>query len=179
MSWKWCQKSYLAHGLRWRDSICFPSFLYCLLTNKVLLFKWTQEYVRVLAHVYLFVRAQYWVQNMDFTWKRIYNYMFGVFSCMVQGKDWYGTHTFTAQCTQNNMEHPFCIKEVVQQRELLRFHSQQDFHRHWHTLLNFPINSFIWTKNKKLHGEFTGKFTEKKVLLQSFWEWLNTSVMWV
>lgn len=171
MSWKWCQKSYLAHGLRWRDSICFPSFLYCLLTNKVLLFKWTQEYVRVLAHVYLFVRAQYWVQNMDFTWKRIYIYiyMFGVFSCMVQGKDWYGTHTFTAQCTQNNMEHPFCIKEVVQQRELLIFHSQQDFQLHWHTLLNFPINSFIWKKKKRNYMEnFQGNLQRKKSYCNPF-----------
>lgn len=75
--------------------------------------------------------------------------MFGVFSCMVQGKDWYGTHTFTAQCTQNNMEHPFCIKEVVQQREqLLRFHSQQHYQLHGHT-------------------EFSNKFLHmKKIMLQ-------------
>lgn len=99
------------------------------------------------------------LKNMDFTWKRIYNYMFGVFSCMVQGKDWYGTHTFTAQCTQNNMEHPFCIKEVVQQREqLLIFHSQQHCQLHIHDIdiLNFPINSHIW-KKKNVAGEITKK----------------------
>lgn len=51
--------------------------------------------------------------------KRVNNYTFGVFSCMDQGKDWYITRTFKAQCTQNNMEHPCCIKDVIQQREQL------------------------------------------------------------
>lgn len=101
------------------------------------------------------------LKNMDFTWKKIYNYMFGVFSCMVQGKDWYGTHTFTAQCTQNKMEHPFCIKEVVQQREqLLRFHSQQHYQLHGHTEFS---NKFLHMKKIMLQEKLQKTFKDSKL----------------